>query len=192
MVRFFTGSPMVTTEKLVTADELLQMAEPADGSRYELWAGEMVQMTPAGGRHGQTTAAVGTILCTFVKEGQLGHVVSNDTGVLTEQDPDTVLAPDLAYWSRRRLPEMPDGFVEVPPDLAVEVVSPGDSQSYVHRKVLHYLDHGVALVWVVEPKTRTVTVYRSRQEVCILAEGEDITGGDVLPGFSCRVGEFFE
>ena len=87
---------------------------------------------------------------------------------------------------------MPDGFVEVPPDLAVEVVSPNDSQSYVHRKVLHYLDHSVSVVWVVDPKTRTVTVYRSRRDVSILGETEEIAGGEVLPGFSCRVGEFFE
>ena len=115
-----------------------------------------------------------------------------NTGVFTENDPDTVLAPDLAYWSRERLAEMPERFVEVAPDLAVEVVSPSDSQSYVHRKVLHYLDHGVRLVWVVDPKTRTVTVYRSRRDVCILGDQDEITGGDVLPGFSCGVAEFFE
>ena len=183
---------MATTEKLVTAEELRRMPEPADGTRYELIDGELITMTPAGGRHGQTTLAVGTILRTHVKQKGVGLIVSNDTGVLTEKDPDTVLAPDLAYWTRQRLPEMPEGFVEVPPDLAVEVVSPSDSQSYVHRKVLHYLDHGVALVWVVDPKTRTVTVYRSRRDVCILGEAEQIAGGDILPGFSCRVGEFFE
>lgn len=182
---------MVTAEKLVTAEELWRMGEPADGSRAELLQGELVEMTPAGGRHGQAALAVGTVLRTFVKQKGLGHVVSNDTGILTEKNPDTVLAPDLAYWSRQRLPELPEGFVEVPPDLAVEVVSPGDSQSYVHRKVLHYLEHGVALVWVVDPKTRTVTAYRSRQDVCILAEAEQITAGDVLPGFSARVDEFF-
>jgi Uma2 family endonuclease len=183
---------MATTDKLVTAEELWRMPEPLDGCRCELWQGELIQMTPAGGRHGQTTLAVGTILRTFVKGRRLGQVVSNDTGIFTEKDPDTVLAPDLAYWSPQRLPELPEGFVEVPPDLVVEVISPGDSQSYVHRKVLHYLDHGVALVWVIDPKTRTVTQYRSRRDVCILAEAEEITGGDVLPGFSCRVAEFFE
>ena len=183
---------MATTAKLVTAEELWRMPEPPDGSRYEVLQGELIQMTPAGARHGRTTLAVGTVLFTFVSEKGLGHVVSNDTGVFTEKDPDTVLAPDLAYWSRQRLPELPEGFVEVPPDLAVEVVSPSDSQSYVHRKVLHYLDHEVPVVWVIDPKTRTVTVYRSRQDVCILGEAEEITGGDVLPGFSCRVGEFFE
>jgi len=183
---------MVTTDKLMTAEELWRMGEPEDGSRWELLQGELIQMTPAGARHGHTTLAVGTILRTFIQGKRLGHVVSNDTGVFTEKDPDTVLAPDLAYWSRQRLPELPEGFVAVPPDLVVEVVSPGDSQSYVHRKVLHYLDHDVALVWVVDPKTRTVTVYRSRQDVRILGEAEEITGGDVLPGFSCRVAEFFQ
>ncbi len=192
MVRFFTGSPMVTTEKLVTAEELWRMGEPADGSRLELLQGELIQMTPAGARHGACCATVSSALHRYVKERSAGHVVSNDTGIFTEKDPDTVLAPDLAYWSRQRLAELPEGFVEVPPDLAVEVVSPGDSQSYVHRKVLHYLDHGVALVWVVDPKTRTVTEYRSRQDVRILAEAEEITGGDALPGFSCRVGGFFQ
>jgi len=183
---------MATTEKLVTAEELRRMPEPADGTRHELLEGELIQMTPAGARHGACCASVASALHRYVKEQSAGYVVSNDTGVLTEKDPDTVLAPDLAYWSRQRLPEVPEGFVEVPPDLAVEVVSPTDAQSYVHRKVLHYLDHGVALVWVVDPKTRTVTVFRSRHQVCILGQAEQITGGDVLPGFSCRVGEFFE
>jgi Uma2 family endonuclease len=183
---------MATTEKLVTAEELCQMPEPSDGSRYELLEGELVEMTPAGGKHGACCAALCSALRQYVKQHGAGHVASNDTGVFTEKDPDTVLAPDLAYWSRDRLPEMPEGFVEIPPDLAVEVVSPGDSQSYVHRKVLHYLDHSVSLVWVVDPKTRTLTVYRSRHDASILGEAEEITGGDVLPGFSCRIAEFFE
>jgi Uma2 family endonuclease len=183
---------MATTEKLVTAEELLRMPEPADGSRYELFEGELIQMTPAGARHGACCARVCLILGGYVKEKSAGHVASNDTGVFTERDPDTVLAPDLAYWRTETLPELPDGFAEVAPDLAVEVVSPSDTAGYVHRKVLHYLDHGVSLVWIVDPKTRTVTVYRSRQDVCILGEAEEITGGNVLPGFSHRVGEFFE
>jgi Uma2 family endonuclease len=183
---------MVTTEKLITAEELWRMVEPQDGSRYELFQGELIQVAAAGGRHEACCAAICWMLHEYAKDRSAGYAVSNNTGVLTERDPDTVLAPDLAYWSRQHLAELPEGFAEVPPDLAVEVVSPGDSQSYVHRKVLHYLDHGVALVWIVDPKTRTVTVYRSRQDVCILAEAEEIAGGDILPGFSCRVGEFFE
>lgn len=183
---------MATTEKHVTAEELCQMPEPSDGSRYELLEGELVQMTAAGARHGVTALAVGSHLRSFAKMNRLGCVASNDTGVVTERDPDTVLAPDVAYWSREQLPEAPEGLAEKVPDLAVEVVSPSDSQSYVHRKVLHYLDHGVRLVWVVDPKTRTATVYRSRRDVCILGDQDEIAGGDVLPGFSCRVDKFFE
>lgn len=183
---------MATTEKLVTAEELWQMPEPVDGYRYELLRGELIKTPLAGGLHGGCCAAVGFVLNRYLKERREGHGACNCTGVFTERDPDTVLAPDLAYWSGERLAEMPERFVEVPPDLAVEVISPSDSQSYVHRKVLHYLDHRVGLVWVVDPKTRTVTVYRSRRDVCILGEAEEITGGDILPGFSCRVGEFFE
>ncbi len=65
-------------------------------------------------------------------------------------------------------------------------------QAHLHQKVLEYLDHEVALVWVVDPKTRTATVYRSRQDVSILGESDDIDGREVLPGFSCRVAEFFQ
>lgn len=183
---------MATTARLVTAEQLRRLPEPDHGARYELWAGELIQPTATGGKHGACCAELGSILYRYVKERTGGVVASANTGVFTEKDPDTVLAPDLVYWSRQRLAELPEGFAEVPPDLAVEVVSPDDSQSYVHRKVLHYLDHGVALVWIVDPKTRTVTEYRSRQDVCILAEAEQITGGEVLPGFSCRVAEFFQ
>jgi len=183
---------MVTTEKLVTAEELWRMGEPEDGSRWELLQGELIQMTPAGVRHGACCGQIARVLIEYSKKHSAGHVATNDTGVFTERDPDTVLAPDVVYWKTERLPQLPEGFAEVPPDLAVEVVSPADSQSYVHRKVLHYLDHHVPLVWVVDPKTRTVTVYRSRQDVRILDEAGEITGGDVLPGFSCRVGEFFQ
>jgi Uma2 family endonuclease len=183
---------MTTATKPTTAAELLNMPDPPDGSHFELIRGELVAMTPAGGRHGEITLAIGAILRGYVKEHGLGRVVCNDTGVFTGRDPDTVLAPDIAFWSRARLPEMPEGFVEVPPDLVVEVVSPSDTQAHLHQKVLEYLDHEVALVWVVDPKTRTATVYGSRRDVRILGENDDIEGRDVLPGFSCGVGEFFQ
>ena len=183
---------MTTATKPTTAVELLRMPAPPDGSRLELIRGELVVMTPAGGRHGEITLAIGAIVRGYAKEHDLGRVVSNDTGVFTRRDPDTVLVPDIAFWRRTRLPEMPEGFVEVTPDLVVEVVSPTDTQAHLHQKVLEYLDHEVVLVWVVDPKTRTATVYKSRQDVSILGESDDIDGREVLPGFSCRVAEFFQ
>ena len=81
---------------------------------------------------------------------------------------------------------------EVIPDLAVEVVSPHDTQKHLQRKVLHYLDHGVRAVWVVDPASETVTVYFSRQDIRILSKDDEISAPNVLPGFSCRVARFFD
>ncbi len=105
---------------------------------------------------------------------------------------DTVRGPDVAFWSRERLPELPNKFTTVPPDLAVEVVSPKDTHREVLEKVLHFLDHGVRLIWVVDPEERIATVYRSRQEVRILGKADELGGEDVVPGFSCRVSELFD
>lgn len=126
---------MVTTRKRISAEELRQMPEPVDGSRYERFQRELIKIPPAGGGHGQCCALIARARTNCLEGHRLGHVVSNDTGVLTRRDPDTVLAPDLGCWSRQRLPEVPEGFIEVPPDPAVEAVSPTDPRSYVHRKV---------------------------------------------------------
>jgi Uma2 family endonuclease len=116
-------------------------------------------------------------------------VFCNDTGWIVERDPDTVRGPDVAFWSKERLPVIPDSYLDVPPDLAVEVVSPGDHYSRVQNKVRQYLRCGVRMVWVVDPEDRSVTVYRSQKEGKILGENDILTGEDVLPGFSCRVAD---
>ncbi len=87
------------------------------------------------------------------------------------------------------MPEIPDSYIDVPPDLAVEVVSPSDHYLRVQNKVRQYLQCGVRLVWVIDPQDRSVTVYRSQQQGKILGENDLLTGEDVLPGFSCRVAE---
>ncbi len=115
----------------------------------------------------------------------------NDTGFITERDPDTVRGPDLAFWRRERLPEVPEGYAEVAPDLVAEVVSPGDHYSRVQNKVRHYLTRGVRMVWVVDPEDRSVTVYRSWQQATILGENDTVSGEDVVPGFSCKVADLF-
>ena len=84
----------------------------------------------------------------------------------------------MSFWSRERLPEIPEGYIEIPPDLAVEVVSPSDHYSRAQKKVRHHLTHGVRLVWVVDPQDRSVTVYRSRQQATILEENDTLSGED--------------
>ncbi|NUQ61081.1 MAG: Uma2 family endonuclease [Pirellulales bacterium] len=183
---------MAATQTSITAEQFAEMLSATDGAQYELIRGELVKMTPASPRHGEVCIALGALLHVFVKSRGLGRVAVNDPGVITERDPDTVRGPDVAFWSPERLSELPNKFTHVPPDLAVEVVSPRDTHREVLEKVLHFLDHGVRLVWVVDPEERIATVYRSRHEVRILGETEELRGEDVVPGFSCRVGELFE
>jgi Uma2 family endonuclease len=181
----------VGTEKSITAEEFFRMPKPRDGSRQELVRGVIVEMSLPGGRHGACCSRIDRRLGGFVEDNRLGTVCVNDTGFITERDPDSVRGPDVAFWSKERLPEVPEGYVELPPDLAVEVVSPNDHYSRVQNKVRHYLTHGVGMLWVVDPEDRSVTVYRSLREVQILGENDTLSGEDVVPGFSCKVGDLF-
>jgi Uma2 family endonuclease len=181
----------IVTGKLITAEEFLHMPQPEDGTRQELVRGVIVTMPPPGGLHGACCSKVDRRVGVFVETNNLGTVVCNDAGFVSERDPDTVRGPDVSYWSRERLPQVPEGYIEVPPDLAVEVVSPGDRYSRVQGKVHHHLTHGVRLLWVVDPQDRSVTVHRPQQPMAILGENDALTGEDVLPGFTCRVAELF-
>jgi Uma2 family endonuclease len=176
-------------QRLITAEEFAQMPDPPDGSQQELVKGVIVTMPPPKARHGVCCSKADFRLRYYAEANNSGHVFSNDTGWIVERDPDTVRGPDVAFWSRERLPEIPDSYLDVPPDLAVEVVSPGDRYSRVQNKVRQYLRSGVRMVWVVDPEDRSITVYRSQQEWKILGENDILTGEDVLPNFSCRVAD---
>ncbi len=178
--------------KLMTAEAFARLPEPADGSRQELVRGVVVVMPPPGFRHGVIQLRVGSLLEQHVRPRRLGRVTV-EAGLVTEHDPDTVRGPDVAYWSAGRLPldQVPASYPAVAADLCVEVLSPNDTHGAVQEKVREYLDRGVRLIWVVDPAGRTVTAYRSRQDIHILEEADTLTGGDVLPDFRCPVGELF-
>ena len=119
-------------------------------------------------------------------------VVTAEAGFRIAHDPDTVRAPDVAFVRAERIPPGGvKGFFQGPPDIAVEVVSPNDRASEVMAKAQDWLQAGCPLVWVVDPETRTISVYRSRSEISVLNETDTLTGGDVLPGFSVAVAEIF-
>ena len=181
-----------TLKKLFTAEELLCL--PTVGRRLELVKGKVYEMAPAGGRHGGVGMNAGTDLNVHVRTNQLGRVFAAETGFIIRRDPDTVLAPDVAFISRERMvPEdVPDSFVEMVPDLVVEVVSPGDTRREVREKVEDWLGAGVRLVWVLYPATQTAMVYRSQGDVLDLTEHESLNGEDVVPGFSCRLSDLFD
>ena len=181
---------MTTIETgLLTADDLLRQ-----GVRGELIRGVRCETMPAGYEHGRVVVNLAAEIRHFVKSRQLGTVVASDTGVWLERDPDTVREPDIAFTTAEKLPlgSMVSGYSEVIPDLVVEVVSPGDSRSEVHDKAQMWLSHGVRLVWVVRPETRVVDVYAGDGAVSTLGGGDDLNGGDVLPGFSCALSDIFD
>ena len=177
--------------QLVTADELLMM--PDDGYRYELIAGELKRMSPAGQEHGWIAVNVTAAVHYFVKHNRLGRVYAAETGFTLRKGPDTVLAPDVAFVRQARVEEIGDarGFFNGPPDLAVEVVSPNDSKREVAEKVATWLSFGTEEVWVVSPKSKAVTVYRSISDPIVYAESDVLSGGHVLPGFEIPVSEIF-
>jgi Uma2 family endonuclease len=175
----------------MTAEELARL--PDDGHRYDLLRGELLRMGPAGGEHGEIALDIGARLHTFVKAQQLGKTYAAETGFYLARDPDTVLGPDAAFVHRDRVPPPAErrGFVPVVPDLAVEIVSPSDSASDVLDKITSYLDAGVRVVWLVEPRRRTLTVYHADRSARILRADDELDGGDVLPGFRLRISELF-
>jgi Uma2 family endonuclease len=177
--------------KPVTADELLRM--PDDGFRYELVKGELRKMPPAGHHHGEIAALITYLLMHHVKTHSLGKVYAAETGFKLAENPDTVRAPDAAFISRERLEKTGQvtGYWPGAPDLAVEVVSPNDAHTEVMEKALQWLEAGARMVLVVEPAARTVTVYRSLEQIRILTERDTLEASDVVPGWKVRVAELF-
>ena len=185
-------SGMTTTHtKLLTADDLLRL--DGRGVRGELIRGVLCETMSTGYEHGQIVTALVIELGTFIKPRRLGTLVASDTGVWLERDPDTVREPDIAFTSAAKIPldTRITGYTEVAPDLVVEVVSPSDGRREVHDKARMWLSHGVRLVWVVYPETRTVDVHRDDAAVSTLAADDFLDGLDVLPGFTCSVRSVF-
>jgi Uma2 family endonuclease len=180
---------MVTT-RLMTAEELAAM--PDDGYRYELVDGELIRMSPTGFLHLQISGLLIALLGGHVRERGLG-VVGGEGGFVFRRGPDKVYAPDVVFVRAERLPpkEAWTGFLDIVPDLAVEVLSPSDTADHINDKVITYLETGVRLVWVVDPRRRTVTVYQPDLTARVLREGNVLDGGEVLPEFRLPLAELF-
>jgi Uma2 family endonuclease len=182
---------MIAPERvgLVTADELLQLSSRG---RYELVKGELIEMSPAGTEHGFIGMRLAWRLAAFVESQNLGVVLLAETGFHLSRDPDTVRAPDVAFIRSERWPgKPPKGYLTFPPDLVVEVVSPGDEPDAVQAKIAEWLNAGVAAALVVYPGSRQIAVYRSLRQVTILTDGDTLELPDLLPGFTCPVSEIF-
>lgn len=174
---------------LTTADELLELA--CDGHDYELIAGELTPVSPVVGTSGRLELRVGRIVGNHVEQHGPTETYSSSTGFRSRRDPDTVLSPDVSFIRAGRVPtsEDEDHFIDVIPDLVIEVLSPSNRAGEVNANVLAYLDAGVALVWVMDPKRQPVVVWSSNRTARTLTADDILDGGDVPPGLSMRVGE---
>ena len=183
----------MTTAKpqLITADDLLRLN--SQGVRGELIRGVLYETTPIGRRHGKVLAELTTYLDSFVEPRRLGSVEVGDVGVWLERSPDTVRAPDVAFFSSEKEPaqEVAAGYAEVVPDLLAEIVSPNDTPREVREKAEMWLGFGVRLVWVVNPDNRTVDVHLRGHPISTLTDGDALDGLDVLPGFTCPLSDIF-
>ncbi len=182
----------IRKKKLLTADDLLALH--SKGVKGELIRGVLCQTGSTGIEHGEIASNFMLGLGTFVKPRKLGRVFGSDSGVRLERAPDTVREPDVAFISAERLPlgTRITGFSEMPPELVVEIVSPSDTLREVRDKAGMWLSHGVILVWVADPDTRTVDVYRHGSPTVTLTEVDTLDGAAVLPGFTLPVREVFE
>ena len=150
-------------------------------------------MPPAGFEHGSTALKLGARIQVYVEDNDLGVAFAAETGFYLERNPDTVRAPDAGFVRNENLPDgpLPRSYFHGAPDLAVEVVSPGDRASEVQDKIQEWLSHGTKLVWVVDSKTRTLTVYRADGTAQVLKAGDVLDGEDVMPGFQLAVEKAF-
>jgi Uma2 family endonuclease len=178
---------MVATRQ-VTVEEFAEM--PLQGV-WELVDGEPIELSPAAGRSGWISGNLFALLASHVRQSQLGWAFPPETGFILFDDRQTVRSPDAAVVLGDRLAAPPDNFIPLAPDLAVEVLSPSDRMADALAKIAMYLDAGVQLVWLVDPASQSVTIFRPDAIPTRLGVGDTLDGGDVLPGFSVPVAEIF-
>jgi Uma2 family endonuclease len=179
-------------ERLITAKEFLLMD---DGTPSELVRGRIVKMNVPAPRHGHFCSRIARWLGVFAEdENDLGRVMTNDAGVITEHDPDSVRGPDVSYYSYKRLPKgpLPEGYLDVVPDAAFEVRSPSDRWSATQAKVTELLNAGVQVVCVLDPRHESVTVWDQDGPPHTLHKGDTLTLPTVLPGFELPIARLFE
>ena len=171
----------------MTVEEFMNLDDD-DRYRHELIKGELLTMPSPKPLHGRVVTNLVFLLSQHVRAKQLG-VVYTESGYHIERDPDTVLGPDVSFVARDRV-ESEDGYYSRPPDLAIEVLSPGDRKSYVERKLAIWLETGTRSVWLVDPRRRTVEVISSLDNRRMLHEEDELVD-DILPGFRVKVSEIF-
>ncbi len=178
-----------TTGKTWTDEELETL--PKDGHKYELLEGDLI-MSPVYANHGEICVRIGAMVWRFAVSRKLGQVYDSSTGFRLADD--LLLSPDISFVSNARLKTIrvsPEKFLAGAPDLAVEVLSPSDRMTQIHRKLDHYFEHGARLAWLVNLRKQQVHIYTADTIEALTDLDDVLTGGTVLPGFKCKLRKIF-
>lgn len=178
-----------TLPKLLTADEFWR--SPLNGKGVELVRGEVESSMPPGGLHGAIQVRLGGRLDAWASANNAGWV-GVESGFLIATNPDTVRGPDIAFVKADRIPSsgVPTAFWRLPPDIAIEVVSPDETAQSLQVKISEYLDAGTSEVWVIYSLSREVVAHFPNRTARTLTDVQMLTSA-LLPGFSCQVAELF-
>jgi Uma2 family endonuclease len=178
-----------STHHSYTLEQYEQLVEP-DEYRSELSRGQLVREPRAGGLHSDIVMELAVLLRDFVKKHDLGKIVV-EGGFRLSVEPPTVRGPDIAFIAKERIPEMvPESWWPFAPDLAVEIVSPAGRVSALHEKIFEYFETGTRGVWVVDARTRSVTVYNSLSDITIIRAPALLPGGAIMPGLELSLDAF--
>ncbi len=178
---------------LLTAKEFAR--RPDSGYPEELVKGRIIRMSPPKPYHGYVCGKVSIVVGSHGLNNNLGAVVANDAGVITEREPDTVRGADVSYYSYKRVPKgaLPrEEFLDVVPEVIFEVLSPNDRWTKVMANVVEYLNAGVDVVCVLDPSERKLYLYEGDKPVRILSENNEFTLPAILGDFRVVVRDFFE
>jgi Uma2 family endonuclease len=182
----------VTAPALLTAEQFAERPDP--GYPEELVKGRILAMPVPKPRHGEICSKANRIFGNHTEDHDIGRVLCNDSGVITERGPDTVRGADISFYSFASVPKgpLPEGYLDTPPELVIEVMSPSDSWPKALAKVAEYLNAGTTVVVVLDDKHRVVHVYRADGTTRVLTAEDELTIPDLLGDFRVRVGRFFE
>jgi Uma2 family endonuclease len=183
---------IVTPSKLLTAEEYGEL--PDLGFPSELVRGRIVEMNVPYPRHGQVCARVSFLIQQYLQEHDIGHVITNDGGVVVERGPDTVRGPDVTFISYQKVPKgpLPRKYFENAPELVIEVLSPDDRWGKVLQKVGEYLTAGIGVVCVIDPESKTVQLHFPSKPPQTLTTEDELSFAEILPGLTIPVRRIFE
>lgn len=177
------------TKTVHTAEEVWQLS--LEDKHFELINGELIPMAPTKLRHGRAAGRIASYIGHHVLTNKLGEIYIAEAGY--QLPSGDVLAPDVSFISKSRLPKDTDapGFEQIAPDLVVEIYSDSNTRIEMQQKADLFFAAGTRQMWVVYPNSRTVYFYTAPDKVVILRGDALIEGGDVLPGFTLRVADIF-